>query len=119
MGKSYIYFKNPISDLLIDALIKNYDISKKENIDDIYFHIYDIIESMGFPECNEYIKFKIKKDLIYYKIIPENFITGLVFLGIIPYNCKRAFVANKLEYKNMLYTFNKKTKKIIKKPLKK
>jgi len=113
--------ENPIRNFLFQLMILDYDISNNELYDSIFENIVFILEQMNISsESIIYLEYKIKKiKKEHIKIIPENIITALWFAGILPYDCDSVYNKNEIEYNDRIYKFNKKTKKLTWKKIKK
>jgi hypothetical protein len=113
--------ESPIRDFLFQLMILDYDISNDDLYDSIFENIVFILEQMGISsELIVYLEYKIKRIKgEYIKIIPENIITALWFSGILPYDCDSVFDKNEIKYDNKIYKFNRKTKKLTWKKIKK
>lgn len=113
--------QSPIRDFLIQLMILGYDISDDESFDAINENISFILENMGVEQEHLiYLDYEIKAvedDSNHINILPNNFVTGLWFSGVIPLNPSVAYKNNELKYNGKLFEFNKETKKVITKEI--
>lgn len=113
--------ESPIRDFLFQMMLLDYDITHKEMKDSIYDTIIYMLDYLGV-ESNfiSYLDYDIKKvKNEHIKVVSENIITALWFIGILPQDCDSVYENNLLEYDGKLYKFNKKTKKLTWKRIKK
>jgi hypothetical protein len=111
MAATYIWNMNPVQDILINMLLSNVDISDSDSLEEIHGVISNFFEPyMKNAGDLVHLDFNIIRKNEYYKVIGNNFITSLWFIGIIPDNSNMVMQNNKYKFDNKIYTFNNKTK---------
>ena len=118
MANQYKWNINPFSDSLLDIMIKGGDIGHKDN-SDIIFDIFKYIVHLYIINKNDikYLDFEIKNKNEYYTVIGNNIISALWLSGVMPDNSLLVLEKNEFTTKEYKYTFDKKNKKLIYKPL--
>ena len=111
MATTYIWDINPIQDILMKMLLSNVDISLGEEKQEIY-NIFTYLLENFLKNKNDliYLDFDIKKRKNFYKLIPNNLLSGLWFLGYFPDNPNQIIQKNEFTFDNKKYSFNNKTK---------
>ena len=118
MGEIYIKNLNPIRDLMMELLRIGVDFEDANIQQDIRETIKQILTRVGVYEDElEYLdyKIKIKGDAI--KIVPNNFICALWFIGALPEEPKLILEQNQAVVGDYMYKFNRKTKKLSKRKI--
>jgi hypothetical protein len=113
MGELYNWGYNPIQDFLFNAVINNVDISDKKMRNDLDNTISYILET-SFENENDgaYLDYDIVKTGNKYKVIGNNIITALWFLGIPLSDVRSIIDNNSVIIGDRRYKFNNKTKKL-------
>ena len=120
MGRIYKWSTNPFQDFLFRSILFDTDIADKEYEADIYVGFATILEYLIKEKRDiEYLDFEIKKKNTYFKVVAKNIITALWLSGIFPNNPKQVMETNVFMLENIKYMFNKKTKKLTYKIIKK
>jgi hypothetical protein len=111
MGNKYVWGIKEIQDMLMQVLMTDADISRKEmkaSINEIisqYLQYYlkndrDIV----------YLDFNIRKNDTYYKVVGNNILTALWLSGLFPADTKVVLEKNEYVIDKIKFTYNTKTK---------
>lgn len=89
------------------------DISANQNKEEITSGFIYILEYLLLNKKDAvYLDFKITKKDKHYKVVALNFISALWLSGILPRNTEFVIKNNKLELDNILYKYDKRSKKL-------
>jgi len=111
MAYSYEWDENPIQDVLINSLMYETDISTEEFKKELNGVLILLLESyMKNKGDLIYLDYEIKKTKDSYKIVGNNILTCLWFLGIAIENPMLILKNNECVVGDIVYTFNEKTK---------
>ena len=125
MGDDYVWGVNPVQDLLFQIMMSiedDLDLSDPQVNEGVENSLIVLLTSMGVDpmDVHEYLDFKFKKiGRGYIKALPNNIVTAMWFVGAMPKDCEMVYLHNTAVYSGHEYKFNKKTKKLTWKPIKK
>ncbi len=113
MGRTYKYGENHFRDYLMAGMQYGADISDVKNIGEVTTGFIYILEYL-LPNKKDavYLDFKITKKEKHYKVVALNFISALWLSGIFPENTDTVIRDNKFELENILYKYDKRSKKL-------
>lgn len=119
MGSEYVWGQNPVRDSMLQMITIGVDISDKQFKREINTIFALIIENfLKNREDMVYLDFKINKNNTHFQIVGNNIVSALWLSGILPKNPQTVYESNECHISNVLYTFDKR-KKILIKTLKK
>jgi hypothetical protein len=119
MGNNYEFNENILRDIMLDEILDD----QFDSYTDLHAEImkkcvefikqaYSVTDISG---CEKYIdfEFNIDKDQTFIKVVCNNIVCALWFIGIFPTNFQQIYLKNKLHKDNIIYTFDNKTKRLI------
>lgn len=113
MAEVYRFNLNPFSDYLISAIIIGYDISDDESVNEIYSTFGEMISNYLSNKSDiRYLDFDIQNKDDYFRVMPENILTALWFVGIFPHDSKKVIEENTFTIDDEKYTYNKRLKRL-------
>ena len=114
MGSKYRTSENPFSDVLIQSMVNNIDLTEKQYYNDIFNAFIIILESiLDNPEDVVYLDFEFKGDKNNVKVVANNLISALWLSGIFPYDVSSLINKSTFNTEHKIYRYNRKTKKLI------
>ena len=118
MGQIYKRNINPIRDFLLELLLINVDLSDEKIQYDVRETIAQMLFKFGVYEDEmEYLDYNLKVKDNYVKLVPNNFICALWFIGALPEDPNLIIQENRAVVGDYIYKFNRKTKKLSKRKL--
>jgi len=118
MAEVYKKNINPIRDFFLSLMFMNVDFNDENLLNDINNTLSKILQSVGvYEEELVYLDFKIKVKKNVIRIIPNNFICALWFIGALPEDPGLILEQNQAIVGDYMYKFNRKTKKLSKRKI--
>ena len=114
MGDNYPFGENVLRDFLFQLQLLGNDISADEFQEGIEDNTKYILSGMGVHHIDlQYLDFKFKKyGEGHIRVMPNNIVSALWFIGVFPENCETAFLTNSVIHGGLRYKFNRKTKRL-------
>ena len=121
MGKVYKWNESPLRDFLLQIMLLDNDVTDSKFKDDIKNNISFMLSHMGVDNYDmRYLDFNLKEHKKgYVKVMPKNIVSAMWFIGALPPNCNNILKDNFVVFNNKKYKFNKKTKRLTWKKVKK
>jgi len=120
MGSKYVFGYNPLKDYLLQLIITDSDVTNKRMRGDIYAAFIFILQNVLNNENDViHLDFDINGDKDHVKLVGNNAITALWLSGIFPINIEDALTKDSFLIGDIQYTYNKKSKRLTHKFVKK
>jgi hypothetical protein len=114
MGSEYSWRKNPFQDFLLNSILEHkIDISSKKYYNSVYNGFVTILAYfLDDDTLFQHLDFDIKKKKKTYKLVANNALSALWFIGVFPKDVNNVLITNEYVNNEYKYSYNQKTKVI-------